>query len=1204
MSQDSLPDASLSAAELLRDTTAAQHAASDPLASAWVGANAGAGKTHVLKMRVLRLLLSGVLPERILCLTYTKAAAAEMAQRVFRELADWSTMAPAALDKELVNVLGRSPSESESRAARQLFARAIETPGGLKVQTIHAFCERLLQRFPLEANVPPGFTILDDATAAGLMRDAVDDALIAANVEPEGIMGRAVRLAVAFAAEDQFDKVLAEALRKRDWIFQLSRMEGDRGDADTMAATRALYLEAFELSETDTEAALTERLASVLSDAQLEQAGRFLAGGSKSDQTLAEAVRKAHAATVVDLRAEALADVFLTKGREPRAESRFITKKSREAEPGLADLLLGALGQFAYLYDLRRRRRIVDATVALLTIADRVMAHYTRAKSQRAALDFDDLIAHSASLLDQSNAAAWVLYKLDGGLDHVLVDEAQDTSPVQWRVIEQLVSEFYAGDGVREEMVREAGDGARSVFAVGDEKQSIYSFQGAAPEMFARTGAEFDARARAAAQTFNRVPLLLSFRTVAPLLDAVDRVFADHARTPGLSATAGKIQHLALRQGQAGRFELWDTEAPDEVEPAPAFAPLEEQPVSSPITRLAERIAAQVATWLETSELLESQNRPIRASDILILVRKRQPFAGEMVRALKRRRIPVAGADRIVLGEHIAVQDLMTLADFLLLPEDDLALANVLKSPLFSLDDDDLLRFAPERPGLLWTALLKAAKSDTRLEPAATQLKRWRAQADFSPPFEFFANLFDRDGGRSRMLGRLGPEAADAIDEFMNLALNYDEQAPPSLQGFVTWLRAGRREIKRDMEHGRDEVRVMTVHGSKGLEAPIVFLPDTCSAPGSGQPGPLVELDPDSMRPGLNETFAWAVRGASKSEPVEAARTREKAERQEEHNRLLYVAMTRARDRLYIGGYEGKSGIAKGSWYEVIEAGLEAHLSETRDATGTRVRHLASPQTEEHDASSRHAMTSAEAAPLPEWAARPAPSEPILTVPLAPSRIAVSDTDDNGEWASLADVRDAMLPPLEPASQSPLYLARDDRLLRGTITHALLEYLPNVDETLWDETARAFVTARGAELPEAVHDAIVTEALHILNDERFGEAFGPHSRAEVAVVASVAHPAGTGPTLRVNGQIDRLVRRPDGSLLIVDYKSNRRPPQSVESTSEAYLLQLAAYRIAVQQIFPKAIVEAAFLWTDGPLLMPVPSSLLDRMEPRLWEVAA
>lgn len=1202
MSQDLAPGGALSAEELLRETTAAQHAASDPLASAWVGANAGAGKTHVLKMRVLRLLLAGVLPERILCLTYTKAAAAQMAGRVFNELADWSTIAPEGLAEELVKVLGRTPTDGESRIARQLFARAIETPGGLKVQTIHAFCERLLQRFPLEANVPPGFEILDDATAAGMMRDAVDDALIAANKEPDGLLGRAVRLAVAFAAEDQFDTVLAEALRKRDWIAQLSRLEGDRGDPATMSATEALYLEAFGVSSNDTDEALTLRLATVLSDAQLEHAATFLATGSANDQKLARSARTAFDAKAPEQRAEALTALFMTSGK-PRSERTFITKASRAAEPGLADAMLGAMSAFAHLYDLRRRRRIVDATVALLTIADRVMAHYARGKSQRAALDFDDLIAHSASLLDQSNAAAWVLYKLDGGLDHVLVDEAQDTSPIQWRVIEQLVGEFYAGAGVREELIRDEGDGARSVFAVGDEKQSIYSFQGAAPEMFAATGAEFNTRANAAEQTFRRVPLLLSFRTVEPLLQAVDRVFGDHGRTPGLSATADTIKHLALRQGQAGLFELWQTEIPDEVEPAPAFAPLEEQAVSSPITRLAERIADTVARWLEAGERLESQDRRIRPSDIMVLVRKRQPFAGEMVRAFKRRRIPVAGADRIVLGDHIAVQDLMALADFLLLPEDDLALANVLKSPLFGLDDDDLLRFAPERPGLLWTALLKAAKTDTRLEAPATQLKSWRAQADFSPPFEFFANVLDRDGGRTRMLGRLGPEAADAIDEFINLALNYDEQAPPSLQGFVTWLRAGRREIKRDMEQGRDEVRVMTVHGSKGLEAPIVFLPDTCSASGAGQPGPLVGLDKATARPGINETFAWAIRGASKSEPVEDARAREKTERQEEHNRLLYVAMTRARDRLYVGGFEGKTGIAKGSWYETIQTGLEGLLTESTDANGATVHRLAAQQSAPHEPTDHHATAATEAAALPDWARRSAPLEPILTVPLAPSRIATVETDDDGEWASLADMRDAMLPPMEPGAQSPLYLARDDRLLRGTITHALLEHLPGIDPATREETARAFVKARGPDLPAPIHDAIVIEALRILSDDRFGEAFGPTSRAEVALVANVADPSGKGPVLRVNGQIDRLVRCRDGSLLIVDYKSNRRPPPTPEAASEAYLLQLTAYRVAVQQIFPGARVEAAFLWTDGPLLMPVPEALLEGLQPRLWEVA-
>jgi ATP-dependent helicase/nuclease subunit A len=453
------------------------------------------------------------------------------------------------------------------------------------------------------------------------------------------------------------------------------------------------------------------------------------------------------------------------------------------------------------------------------------------------------------------------------------------------------------------------------------------------------------------------------------------------------------------------------------------------------------------------------------------------------------------------------------------------------------------------------------------------------------------------------LLSRLGAEAADAIDEFVNLALNYDEQAPPSLQGFVTWLRAGRREIKRDMEHGRNEVRVMTVHGSKGLEASIVFLPDTCTAPGAGRPSPLVELDNGRVRPGFNEMMAWAVRGASKSGPVEEARATERIERLKEHNRLLYVAMTRARDRLYVCGFEGKTGIAAGSWYETIEVGLEGRISEAKDHTGRRVRRLESPQAAGHEAAGADAVASHRSAPLPQWAVQPAPKELLLTVPLAPSRIEAGTTDEDGEWASLREMRDRTLPPLQPASPSPLYLARADRLLRGTITHALLEHLPNVGEAERADTARRFVDSRGPELPEPVRAEIVIEAMRVLADEKFAEAFGPQSRAEVAIVANVAHPTGQGPTLRVNGQIDRLVRRKEG-VLIVDYKSNRRPPVSPGAASQAYLLQLAAYRIAVQQIFPGETVETAFLWTDRPLLMPVPGSVLDAIESQLWAVAS
>jgi ATP-dependent helicase/nuclease subunit A len=1191
------PDETSSAEALLEQTTKAQLAASDPAASAWVGANAGAGKTHVLKMRVLRLLLGGVKPERILCLTYTKAAAAEMSQRVFNELADWSTAETETLRRELGKVLGRDPASEEMVAARQLFAKAIETPGGLKVQTIHAFCERLLQRFPLEAGVPPGFEILDEATARSLMRTAIDRTLGEANAAPESEIGRAARHAIAYAADEQFDKVLDNALRRRAWLTGLDAMGGE---------TEAAYQAAFALSAGDTVEVLEAEITGVLTRDDCAIAGEALqASDKKTDQTLAGLMLAAARAETAEQWRGAIDQIFLTQSGTVRSDKGFFTKAVRDEYPAIAERLLDARFRFAELRDRLQRRQIVDATVALATLAGRVMAHYGAQKAERAALDFEDLIARSAGLLERSGASAWVLYKLDGGLDHVLVDEAQDTSPIQWRVIQQLVSEFFAGEGQREADGQPAGP--RTVFAVGDEKQSIYSFQGAAPEMFAEAGRTFAERAEAVSRRFERVPLELSFRTVSPLLTAVDHVFANPSATPGLTSAQEAVRHLVLRQGAAGIFELWDREPVEAAEPTPAFEPLEETTTASPVRRLAERIAAQVGEWLEKGERLAAEDRPIRASDILVLVRKRTPFAPEMVRAFKRRGIAVAGADRIVLGDHIAVQDLMSVADFLLLPEDDLALANILKSPLFGLDDEDLLAFAPDRPGLLWSVLLKAAEGDERFRPAAEQLKKWRSQADFSPPFEFFANLLDRDGGRARLIGRLGADAGDAIDEFMNLALNYDEQAPPSLQGFVTWLAETRREIKRDMEHGRDEVRVMTVHGSKGLEAPIVFLPDTCSGAASGQRDPLTELTDTAIVP-EGEAFAWAIKGTSKSGPIKAARDRESALAQEEHNRLLYVAMTRARDRLYVGGFNNrtKKGMADGSWYDTIERGLEGVLSEAQDGAGQRVRRLSSEQTVPASSRGGDVTAAIQPAALPDWAARPAPREANLTIPIAPSRIEPAPVGEEGEGPGLSDLRDKVRPPLEPASRSPLALSREQSIQRGTLTHALLEHLPDLPPDQRAPAARRFLDARGRGLGEAVRDDIEAKVLAVLDDPQFAEAFGPASRAEVSIAAVVPSPDGKGPPLKVNGQIDRLVRTATG-VMIIDFKSNRRPPAKAEDAPAAYLLQLAAYRMVVGQIYqPAGIsldnISAAFLWTDAAALMPVPTDLLDRVQTRLWEV--
>ena len=1170
----------------LERTKRAQREAADPRASAWVSANAGTGKTHVLTQRALRLMLAGTIPERILCLTYTKAAAAEMSKRVYDTLAEWVTMAEEPLFKRLEELTAHAPTKEEIARARTLFTMAIETPGGLKVQTIHSFCERLLQRFPLEAGVAPGFSILDEATSHLLQREAIDQVLGLATREPSSPEGLALQTAIPFAADERFDELLREALRARRWLDAVTRMsDADNGD---LAAVGALYRRALAVREDATDEDLTQALAEIICEPDLQRLRDALSGGGSNDRKLADKVAAALAARAPALRVDALEAFFCTGKGEARAS--LMSKAIKTDHADLDASLTSAQARFITLLDERKALAVVAATLALTRLAGAVLQRYGRAKARRAALDYDDLIAKTVSLLHEKQWADWVLFKLDRGIDHILVDEAQDTSREQWHVVKALAEEFFSGLGQREE--------ARTVFAVGDEKQSIYSFQGAAPQMFEEMARRFAELTQDFGAPLKRIPLDLSFRTVAPILASVDRVFADPQRTPGITAEPTAIHHAVHRLGHGGLVEIWPTEAHDDGTPADAWSPLDEGVSSTPQVRLAERVADTIKDWLDSGERLTSEDRPVRPSDILVLVRKRRPFAGPMVAALKARKIPVAGADRLRLAEQIAVEDLVSLGQFLTLPEDDLALAEVLKSPLIALDDDDLLALAVGRKGTLWKALIDAAEAKPAWKAAADTLKRWRARADFAPPFEFFANILDREGARARFLARLGAEAADPLDEFLNLALAYDDQAPPSLTGFLAYLAEADREVKRDMEQGRDEVRVMTVHGAKGLEAPIVFLPDTCTTATAGNAA-LFDLAGMALPSGVEDKpFVWRLKGSGNVRAIAAARARRDELEAHERHRLLYVAMTRARDRLYVAGFEGKKGRAKGCWYEIIEEELSETLIEVGRADGTRVRRLSEAQSAPPQAP-RHAIAGETiAAPLPAWAKSAVPREPGLTIPLAPSRLEAYAPDETGEPLPAQPFGRAHD---EPTMPSPIAAAGESRFLRGTLTHALLQHLPMLPAAGWPSAAKGFVERRGAALSARVRSDIVKETLAILTDPAFAALFGPESRAEVPIVARLPNPKPQGAALKLIGQIDRVVDT-GNDILIVDYKTNRPPPKKVEDVAKAYLFQLAAYRLALREIYPGRPLRAALLWIEAPRIMQLPGEILDEYAARLWEL--
>jgi ATP-dependent helicase/nuclease subunit A len=1180
----------LSLETLQQETNRHQRRAADPSASAWVRANAGTGKTHVLTLRVLRLLLAGTSPERILCLTYTKAAAAEMSRRVFDRLAGWVTANQESLQNEIGEIIGSEPSAEMLQLARRLFARAIETPGGLKVQTIHAFAERLLQRFPLEAGVPPDFKILDDSAANEMKARAVEQTLMDATSNPQSPLGQALDVIVRYATDAQFEKLIDNAVKERRWLDVTSQREAGVTLED-VSAMETYLRQTLGVRAGVAAADLHRECANVLSDDDMRELAGHLATGKTSDVKHVTKLTEAIGIFDSGRRIEAFASYFLKTSGEPRQS--LMTKALASAKPGLNSRCQAAQQKFFALRNELKALTLVESSMALHALAGIILQRYTEMRRIAGALDFDDLIVKTKSLLEGENGQAqWVLYKLDGGLDHILVDEAQDTSPEQWQIVQALAHEFFSGES--------AHNGTpRTIFAVGDEKQSIYSFQGADPKMFADAGDRFAALARDAGLVWNPIELTMSFRTVAPVLAAVDHVFAQPDRTPGLTASGPPPRHNAIRVGQAGLVEIWPAEKPDDPAPADPWSPLSDASERSPANRLAERIADTIKSWLDSGERLASEDRPIRPGDILILVRKRNPFAIPMVAALKRRNIPVAGSDRSTLTDQIAVQDLMALGDFLILPEDDLALANVLKGPIFDFDDDDLLAIAPSRKSkTLWTALLDSVHMKPAHKNAAETLKHWRSKADFTPPFEFFSNVLDRDGAREKFLHRLGPEAADAIDEFLDLALSYDDGTPPSLTQFLADVRTLEPEIKRDMEHGRDEVRVMTVHGAKGLEAPIVFLPDTCTTRSGDIAGAsLVKLSHLQHPADIPEPIVWAVKGTSGVQAVSLARQFREAREQEERNRLLYVAMTRARDRLYIAGFEGRRPPDPSCWYNVISDALRPFADEIDAGQDRKILRISSPQLAEPKKPQDEKTRIIDAVDRPAFATTRIHPEPKLSVPLAPSRLEPYAPDAEGE--PVIPVKRDMAHTFD--GPSPLAGNAEHRFLRGNLTHALLQHLPSVDTADRRRIAMAFVEKRGAQLTPRARASIVRETLEILSTPNFAALFGPNSMAEVPIAAVIPRAKGKGPALDLSGQIDRLAVTKD-EVLIVDYKTNRPPPSDVQFVAAAYLYQLAAYRLALGEIYPGRRVRAALLWTDGPHLMEIPTDVLDSFESRLWDL--
>ena len=1104
------------------DATRRQVQAARPDASTWLAANAGSGKTRVLTDRVAHLLLEGVQPQQILCLTYTKAAASEMQNRLFKRLGEWAMLADNLLIGQLTDLGVKGTISADKLAqARTLFARAIETPGGLKIQTIHSFCAALLRRFPLEAGVSPQFTEMEDRAAALLREEIV------ANFS-EGPQALMIEEVARYLTDSGFDKLTTAIVQKRRHFTQPMQLPD--------------LLRRFDLPVDFNESALLDR---VFLGGEVEVIQSMLPALLESGGNNAKAASKLSDFADATINGLTLLESVLLTGKSAKEPfsakiNSFPTKVLREGV--LADRM-PQLEAFMLRVESAREQRLALAAAQKSHVLHRFAAaflpEYEQRKQFRGWLDFDDLILRARQVLNDPAVAGWVLFRLDGGIDHILVDEAQDTSPDQWEVIEKLTQEFTSGEGARSGI-------ERTIFVVGDKKQSIYSFQGVDPQAFDRMQAEFGRKLQESGSKLENLNLEYSFRSSSAILSLVNILFEDHTE----AGFQDEAIHLAFKTSLPGRVDLWPVvEKVDEDQDGDWTDPVDRPGTRHHTVILAEKVAISIKTMIDNGETIPDDGdapggfvrRKVQPGDFLILVQRRSDLFAEIIRACKSEGLPIAGADRLKVGAELAVKDLAALLSFLATPEDSLSLATVLKSPLFGWSEQQLFDLAHRRDEtFLWAALRKRAEE---FPETLNVLNDLRGRTDFLRPYDLIERILTRHEGRRKLLGRLGAEAEDGINALLSQALAYERTDIPSLTGFLVWMQTDDLEIKRQMSGVGNMIRVMTVHGSKGLEAPIVILPDT----GKRQP----PRDAEIMMAG--DIPLWKV-------PVDAspsliADARDKARNREEHERLrlLYVALTRAEKWLIVAaaGDIGKDG---SSWYQMVEAAL-ARVSATQ-VPGTQTQRLAQG----------------------DWDALPLIKHPEdfpaqQDLPAAFHQIAKE-------------------PPLPPETLSPSELGgpkalpgdsgqdEDVAKLRGSRLHLLLEHLPAVHRDQWPQLCTRLLP----DMQDSDRQEVMGEAETVLTADHLKTVFSSDSLTEIPVSADLHG-------VRLHGVIDRLIIS-KSEVHAIDFKSNATVPDSPATCPLGLLRQMGAYAHALKQIYPDHDIRTAILWTRKAQLMWLPHDIV------------
>ncbi len=1139
----------------------------DPRETVWLSASAGTGKTQVLSARVLRLLLQGdVTPSQVLCLTFTKAGATEMAGRINDVLARWVRAKPEALARDL-KAIGADFSPQVQDRARTLFAQVLDCPGGgLRIDTIHAFAQWLLAAFPHEAGLTPGTRAMEDRDRAMLLRQVLGDLLVDAEHRGDTATLNALAALSLRLGPDDVERYLLRCAEAHEVWF---------GTGAWQAPMRPRVNQLLGLAADASEAELAELCSDPVFDmASLRRCLETLAAWNTGTGRDATAAIGNFLLATPDGRVEQLDELqfaLFTKGDGAPRQLTNILKR----DPDYESYIQRVATSLAAVFERRAMVRLAEWLTPALELGCNFALAWDKAKKREGFIDFDDQIRQAAELLGQPDLSGWIRYKLDRRFDHILIDEAQDTNAAQWQIIDALTGDFFAGEGAH-------GDKMRTLFVVGDYKQAIFRFQGTSPENFriARDrvrdmmrGAADNAqmlRSNIAVRRLQKLDLDRSFRTAHAVLDFVDQAIG---KIGYLGFGLNKPPEVHVGEQRPGYVVLWQVvgQAATEGEDGDEDDDASEGWLGRADRKLADKIALQIRQWMDNGfPLLKGQKpgeEPRRAGpgDVMVLVRKRKELAGLIVARLYAAGVPVAGVDRLRLGAPLAVRDLNAALRFAAQPFDDLTLASLLVSPLIGWTQEQLLEhgYRPDKVRL-WGHLRQISHPD--VAAAMTLLLDLLARADFEPPQALLHWLLVGPWqGRRKLVARLGREANDPIDELLNAANAYAASDTPSLQGFLRWFDAGEGELKREAGKAGALVRVMTVHGSKGLQAPIVILADAADNPHRNRGGALELDDPASEHAGDKQPRRIPLpplRNEEKLGRIAAEAAKVQQAELEEHWRLLYVAMTRAEEALFIGGSLGprEKEPAPDSWYARLAQLFTADEWLNDPIWGALLEHGESPV----PVAAKAAIGGDDGRPvLPEWLIAPLGPEPRPARPLVPSSLGEDIAAD---------------PPFPPGVAQAA--AR-----RGVLMHKLLERLPELAVAERMAAAQAWLERAAAEFDAATRSEMADAALAVLEHPEWQALFSPAALAEVPIAALVGERV-------VAGTIDRLLITQE-RIWLVDFKTARRPPASLDEVPVAVLRQMAAYVAALEVSFPGRLVEAALLYTQLPQLIAIPSDIID-----------